>query len=239
MLRMNGDQVDDSERQRRQSLRQLYSFPLARRAWNDVSDHAFIGTTLIERSVALSAPKLHGNMLDVGSGADPYRPYFSHIHRKVNCDYSSARGLIEFVSSATRLPVPNASFDSILCTEVLEHVPDPLATLREFHRVLRPGGRVLLSTPMYWPPHELPFDFYRYPEHGLRWLISQAGFQIEALFPRGGVWAFWGQVTLHVMSQYFRFGIQRRVWNRALLKLDAWRCNPQITLGWTVLAQKP
>ena len=223
----------------RAELRDLYAAPpLASGVWQDTSDFAFIGTSLIERSISLGAPKLEGDLLDVGSGADPYRACFPQIRRKVNCDYSGARGPVDFISSAVHLPVAAASFDSILCTEVLEHVPDPLATWREFHRVLRPGGRVLLSTPMYWPPHELPFDFYRYPEHGLRWLVTQSGFEVEALYPRGGVWALWGQVTLHIMPQYFRFRWQRRLWNRLLLGLDRWRGNAQITLGWTVLARK-
>ena len=62
---------------------------------------------------------------------------------------------------------------------------------------------------------------------------------IRELIPRGGVWALWGQVTLQVMPQYFRFGWQRACWSRSLLALDRWRCNAQITLGWTILAEKP
>jgi SAM-dependent methyltransferase len=193
---------------------------------------------LIERSMALLAPELAGDLLDVGCGESPYESYLGHTRSKRKCDYNAARGAVDFVSSAVCLPVKDNSFDAILCTEVLEHVPDPVATWREFHRVLRPHGRVLLSTPMYWPSHEQPYDFYRYPEHGLRWLATNAGFSVEALLPRGGVWALFGQVTLHVMPQYFRVKAQRRLWNRTVLKLDAWRCNPQVTLGWTILARK-
>jgi SAM-dependent methyltransferase len=223
----------------RPELRALYQAPpLPVTEPRDPADHGFIGVSLIERSLALCGPELEGELLDVGSGSDPYRGCFPNVRRKVNCDYSGTRGPVDFLSSAVQLPVRAETFDSILCTEVLEHVPDPLATWREFHRVLRPGGRVLLSTPMYWPPHELPFDFYRYPEHGLRALVTRSGFEIEAMYPRGGVWALWGQVTLHVMPQYFRFRWQRWLWNRALLGLDRWRNNAQITLGWTVLARK-
>jgi SAM-dependent methyltransferase len=224
----------------RSALRELYSNEsFSSRVWRDSSDVGFIGTSLIERSISLCAGHLAGDLLDAGSGSDPYRVYCKHVRRKVNCDYSGARGPVDFISTATQLPVADESFDSILCTEVLEHVPDPARTWVEFHRVLRPAGHVLLSTPMYWPPHELPFDFYRYPEHGLRWMAAQAGFTVEALFPRGGAWALWGQVTLHVMSHYFPLGWQRRVWNKTILRLDQWRCNPQLTLGWTVLARKP
>ncbi len=223
----------------RAALRELHAKrPFLAQAWRDTSSVGYIGTTLIERSIALCAPQLTGDLLDVGSGADPYRCYFPNVRGKVNCDYSAERGPIQFVSSAVRLPILDTSFNSVLCTEVLEHVPDPVAVWKEFHRILRPGGRVLLSTPMYWPAHELPYDFYRYPEHGLRWMATSNGFEVESLFPRGGVWALWGQVTLHVMHHYFPLKIQRQLWNGCLLQLDAWRCNPQITLGWTILARK-
>ena len=222
----------------KEALRQLYAGRFAPQAWRDEADHGFIGTSLIERSIALLAPQLGGELLDVGCGQQPYRGYLSHLTRIRACDYDARRGDVDFSCPADCLPLPEASLDSILCTEVLEHVPDPLAVWREFHRVLRPGGRVLLSTPMYWPSHEQPYDFYRYPEYGLRYLVEKSAFTIEALLPRGGVWALFGQVTLQVMPQYFRFRWQRVAWNRSLLKLDRWRCNAQITLGWTVLARK-
>lgn len=222
----------------RSALRDLYAAPFSARSWRCSSDHAFIGITLIERSIALLARELQGDLLDVGCGKAPYNGYFPHVRSRRGCDYSPARGTVDFVSSAVRLPVRDACFDSILCTEVLEHVPDPMAAWQEFHRVLRPGGAVLLTTPMYWPSHEQPFDFYRYPEHGLRYLAETAGFDVVRLVPRGGVWAMLGQVTLHVMPQYFRFAAQRTLWNRALLWMDQWRCNPTVTIGWTILARK-
>jgi 2-polyprenyl-3-methyl-5-hydroxy-6-metoxy-1,4-benzoquinol methylase len=129
--------------------------------------------------------------------------------------------------------------DSILCTEVLEHVPDPLAVWKEFHRLIRPGGKVLLTTPMYWPPHELPYDFFRYPEHGLRRLVEDSGFRLLAIIPRGGPLAFWGQATIHVWQPFFRLGALRTIWNKSLLALDRRSGKPRITMGWTVLAEKP
>jgi ubiquinone/menaquinone biosynthesis C-methylase UbiE len=221
------------------ALRRLYSTPPLRRAWNDDGNNSFIGIHLVERSIALLAPELSGDLLDVGCGTNPYSKYFQHVRSKRNCDYSAERGTVDFVSSAVALPIKDNSFDAILCTEVLEHVPDPLATWREFYRVLRPNGKVLLSTPMYWPSHEQPYDFYRYPEHGLRYCGEQSGFFVRELIPRGGVWALWGQVTLQVMPQYFRLRAQRRFWSHTVLALDRWRCNAKITLGWTMLAEKP
>jgi SAM-dependent methyltransferase len=220
-------------------IRALYANPnFTPQAWKDPSDHAFIGISLIERSIAVLAPELTGELLDVGCGPQPYANYFRHVKRKRACDFNAKRGQVDFECPADKIPLPDDSLDSILCTEVLEHVPDPLAVWREFHRLLRPGGKVLLATPMSWPGHEEPYDFYRFPEYGLRHLARESGFEVLRLMPRGGAWAHLGQTILHVMPQYLKFSWQRRLANKFFLKLDAWRCAPRMTLGWTVLAVK-
>jgi SAM-dependent methyltransferase len=208
------------------------------KAWLDPADAAYIGIHLIERSIALLASHIGGDLIDVGCGQQPYRSYFQHVRRKVACDYDLTRGDMDFACPASDLPVEDQSFDAVLCTEVLEHVPDPLAVWREFNRVLRLGGKVLLTTPMYWPEHEQPHDYFRYSQHGLCYLADKAGFAIIHLIPRGGVWALLGQVVLHTMPRYFPWKWQRQLWNRTMLGVDAWRLNPTATIGWTILAEK-
>ena len=147
------------------ALRALYASQTRQPAsWTDKSDTAYIRGQLIERSIAGLAPRLSGELIDVGCGEQPYRAYFAHASRIVACDFDDNRGKVDFTCPAHAIPVAAESFDPILCTEVLKHVPDPLAVWREFHRILRPGGNVLLTVPMYWPSHEEPYDFYRYPE---------------------------------------------------------------------------
>ncbi len=210
----------------------------APRSWRDLSDYSFIGVSLVERSIALLSSQLSGKLLDVGCGNKPYQSYFQHVTSYEGCDFDASRGPVDFQCPADQIPRPDNSYDSILCTEVLEHVPDPAAVWREFYRILKPGGMVLLTTPMYWPSHEQPYDFSRFPAHGLVYLAERGEFEVLDLIPRGGVWAHLGQVVLHMMQQYFRLSVQRRLWNRGVLALDRWRLNPAITIGWTILARK-
>jgi len=208
------------------------------RVFTDSADHGYLAVTHIERTVALFAPEFHGEVLDVGCGECPYRSYFQHVIRMRGCDFNAARGPVDFECPADKIPLPDQSLDGILCTEVLEHVPEPMTVWREFHRVMRSGGKLLLSTPMYWPGHEEPYDFYRYPEFGLLRFAKETGWEVKALVPRGGVWVFLGQAIIHAMPQYLRFRWQRSAHNRLFLWLDRWRLNPNITVGWTIFAQR-
>ena len=77
---------------------------------------------------------------------------------------------------ATRLALGDDRFDIVFCTQVIEHVPDPAALVAETHRVLRPGGWLVLTGPFWWPHHEEPHDFHRFTRYGFAnpWL-SLAG----------------------------------------------------------------
>jgi SAM-dependent methyltransferase len=77
-----------------------------------------------------------------------------------------------------RIPVEDAQFDAVICSQVLEHVFTPTEFLAELHRVLRPGGLLLLTTPFVWDEHSQPYDFGRYSSFGLRHVIEEAGFRV-------------------------------------------------------------
>lgn len=201
------------------------------------SDHQFICKSLLRKSISESAGFLQGPILDVGCGSRPYDEYLCGL-KKFSCDLVSNRGDLDVICMATPLPFSDKCFASVLCTEVLEHVPDPHKVIKDFYRILKPKGRILISVPNWWPPHELPYDFFRYPERGFRFLLESNGFCILRFFPRGGLYALLGQIIVLMMPQYFPFRWQRRFWNSLFLKLDSWRQNYKVSLGWTCLAEK-
>lgn len=106
-------------------------------------------------------------ILDVGCGDRPYREIFPGA---VGLDVP-ANPLADLHGSIDAIPVEDASFDLVLCLQVLEHVPDPQAAIRELRRVVRPGGRVLLSTHGVYPFHPNPEDLWRWTHRGLERLF--------------------------------------------------------------------
>jgi SAM-dependent methyltransferase len=84
----------------------------------------------------------------------------------------------DILSDSARFPLDNSSFDTVVCTQVLEHVSDPFAKVSEIARVLKPGGTALISVPCAWPLHEVPHDYFRYTEFGLKNILEEADLKI-------------------------------------------------------------
>ena len=112
-------------------------------------------------------------VLDVGCGVKPYYPFFESAASYVGVDVKENEGA-DLVGSVAGLPVEDASFDVVLCTQVLEHVDDPAAAVRELHRVTAAGGRVLASTHGVMLYHPNPQDLWRWTHTGLQRLFETA-----------------------------------------------------------------
>lgn len=120
-------------------------------------------------------------VLDAGAGDCVYQRHFS-AHRYESADFCQVEkeyGRIDYVCDLTQLPVEDARFDLVFCSQVLEHLPEPAAALREFNRVLKPGAVLWLSAPFFYVEHEQPYDYYRYTQFGLRHLLESSGFEVE------------------------------------------------------------
>jgi ubiquinone/menaquinone biosynthesis C-methylase UbiE len=135
----------------------------------------------MRRAAGSIAPR--ARVLDAGAGIAPYRHHFSHTcyesadFCQVHKDYSE----INHVCDLSAIPVSSDSYDDVLLTQVVEHLPDPASVLCELYRVLKPGGRIWFSGPLFYPEHEQPYDFYRFTQFGFRHLFTSAGFQIEKM----------------------------------------------------------
>ncbi len=155
-------------------------------AWAAHRWHVNPSLVRLEAEVSAFAESLKEGsaVLDAGAGDCRYRSHFGR-HRYESADFvqveSKQYGDITYVCDLRSIPVPEARFDALICTQVLAHLPDPRSVLCEFHRVLRPGGKMLLSCPLFFHENEKPHDYFRYTQFGLRRLLSHAGFAIDRL----------------------------------------------------------
>ncbi|MCK1317387.1 MULTISPECIES: class I SAM-dependent methyltransferase [unclassified Bradyrhizobium] len=141
----------------------------------------------------LPALKTHarGRLLDLGCGRAPLYGVYKDLVTEVTCvDWGNSLHETNYLDKEVDLtkPIdfPDSAFDTIILSDVLEHIPVPLDLCKEIARLLSPGGKLLVSVPFYYPLHEAPFDFYRYTEFALRRLMLEAKLNVIGLDPLGG-----------------------------------------------------
>lgn len=110
-----------------------------------------------------------GATLDLGCKNSPY---IDLLPSRVGVDISPGLG-VSVLGNARELPFSDESFQTVLCTEMLEHVPEPASVVEELRRVLAPTGYCILTTRFCYPIHGSPDDYYRFTEHGLRYLFRE------------------------------------------------------------------
>jgi SAM-dependent methyltransferase len=145
-------------------------------------------------------------VLDVGAGPARYRELFAHCAYLTQdfCQYEGTKdGLlkeeweykaIDYVSDITAIPAEDGSFDAVLCTEVLEHVAEPIAALREMGRILKAGGTLLLTAPFTSGMHQQPYHFYSgFSPHFYRRVLPECGLEVIGIEPNGGFFRLMAQ----------------------------------------------
>ena len=122
-------------------------------------------------------------VLDAGSGPAPYRKHWAHTRYETADHLKNAYEYFPptYVCDLQAIPVEDRRYDRVMCTQVLEHVPDPRGVLKELSRVLKDDGELRVSAPLYFEEHEGPYDFFRYTQWGFKRLAEEAGLEIRDL----------------------------------------------------------
>lgn len=132
----------------------------------------------LHQNIVALAHEVRGRILDVGCGSKPYQDYFGY-REYIGLEIGGRENTYaDCYYDGKVFPFEDATFDSVITSQVLEHVFNPGDFLSEINRVLKDGGVLLLTVPFVWDEHEQPFDYARYSSFGLRHLMESHGFEI-------------------------------------------------------------
>ena len=191
-----------------------------------------------------------GDLADLGCGKAPLLGAYRHLCSSILlADWSNSlhpNPLLDVnVDLNEPLPLPSESFDVVLLSDVLEHIPEPRRLLGEVARILRPGGRLLLNVPFAYGIHEAPHDYYRYTRYALERLVGESGLDIVELSELGG----WVEVVSNLWCKLMtraRLPILAVITHRAVIafhrttfgKMIAAKTGSVIPLGYGMIAIK-
>lgn len=142
--------------------------------------------------------KSGSRILDAGAGLVKYKKFFQDCIYKTQ-DFKQY-GEIDYISDIINIPVEEKSFDVIICTEVLEHLPRPDLAIKEFSRILKPGGQIYITAPLMSGIHQATYHYYGgFSEFWYLKYLNKYGFKEIDIKPKKGFFAFYGQETLRAL----------------------------------------
>lgn len=205
---------------------------------------------LLRRQIVDLIDFFPGDVLDVGGGdGRRYRDLMIGTSF-ISLDIDPTAGP-DIIASADQMPIDSNSIDTVFSSQMLEHVMDPAACLQEMNRVLRIGGRLVITVPQNNELHSEPRDYWRFTNFGMRLLLEQNGFKIERILKRGGYSTCIAQIRIRRLIDSLKpyenpfwllvLSPVSRIYTRIAILADKFYQSPasqKHALGWAILAHK-
>ncbi len=193
--------------------------------WRDMNYLVFVDLLVLIQRFA-SNLKPGSVVFDYGCGGAPYERLFAQCRDYVRADIVPGPRVQRAIRPDGLTDESSDTYDGILSTQVLEHVPDPRSYLEECLRILKPGGTALITTHGMFEEHGCPHDYTRWTSAGIERLARQAGFEVTASHKtttqiRGALYLLhYFAETLRLPGQrtvrWYLFDFTRRVFRRAV-----------------------
>ncbi len=206
---------------------------------------------LLKKQVKKYSHYIKGIVLDAGSGDGKRYKSFFKFDKYLTLDVRTDSGA-DIVGSVENITLEDNSVDSIISTQVLEHVKNPQKAVSEFYRVLKSGGYCLVTVPQLNELHEEPRDYFRFTKYGLEEIFSNAGFKIILIDQRGGFWSADMQMQIRYVIDLFRLNkirilrwiLQPFILLNGILAIlfdffDRSHASSKHAIGWLIIVQKP
>lgn len=168
-------------------------------------------------------------VLDIGAGGCPHREKFNHCEyftqdfvqlSDLQIQNQAGYGEIDFVSDILDIPVPDESYDVILCTEVIEHIPDPISAIKEISRILKPGGTLLITAPLQSGLHQEPYHFYGgYTKYWYQKFLIENDFTDLSIEPNGSLHTTYFALGLTIVKSFLEEMVDSKSLSRKLIAL--------------------
>ena len=167
-----------------------------------ITSNIYLHLSTLSEDIRIYAKYAKGNLLDVGSGLAPYKPFFKNVKKYIkmdNFEYPGAKP--DIIGDALDIPFKSSSVDSVFSSQVLEHVTNPKKMVDEIYRILKKEGVCILTTHMAQVLHGEPHDYFRFTEYGLKELFKK--FKHIEIKPNGG--------ALLAIFQFFIFAVDEKL----------------------------
>lgn len=170
-------------------------------------NYMYFSRNELYKNISKLSKYITGKILDIGCGRKPYIKLFNfeeYIGLELDTEKNRENKNANFFYDGKKFPFENESFDSIISTQVLEHIFEPNEFLKEVNRVLKIDGNILFSLPLICDEHEKPYDYGRYTYFGVKYMLEKNGFEIvTARKSACGLKAIFHLINIYISKIFF------------------------------------